>query len=137
MSLRGCADYTDETLMLSGPCSGPNRETEGSHDEISKAPPGGFISRVFFNGFRDFYLMGQTWYEIVSLTTIRYRSPRTQSQLCSIGIVSVCASQVFSGIFSALGDRDWLAQADFLFCVDAGIKDCSKFKQLGHDLFEK
>eukprot|EP00747_Dinoflagellata_sp_TGD_P165537 gnl/TRDRNA2_/TRDRNA2_186925_c0_seq1.p1 gnl/TRDRNA2_/TRDRNA2_186925_c0~~gnl/TRDRNA2_/TRDRNA2_186925_c0_seq1.p1 ORF type:complete len:345 (+),score=78.98 gnl/TRDRNA2_/TRDRNA2_186925_c0_seq1:33-1037(+) len=30
---------------------------------------------------------------------------------------------VFSSIFSALGDREWLHQVDFLLVVDAGVKD--------------
>jgi len=38
-------------------------------------------------------------------------------------LINEYADTVFSSIFSGLGDRDWLAQADFLLCVDAGIKD--------------
>lgn len=33
------------------------------------------------------------------------------------------ADIVFSAIFSGLGEKEWLAEADFLLCLDAGIKD--------------
>eukprot|EP00418_Pyrodinium_bahamense_P088888 CAMPEP_0179036132 /NCGR_PEP_ID=MMETSP0796-20121207/13460_1 /TAXON_ID=73915 /ORGANISM="Pyrodinium bahamense, Strain pbaha01" /LENGTH=312 /DNA_ID=CAMNT_0020732409 /DNA_START=41 /DNA_END=976 /DNA_ORIENTATION=+ len=38
-------------------------------------------------------------------------------------LVNEYADSVFSSIFSGLGDREWLSQADFVLCVDAGIKD--------------
>jgi len=36
----------------------------------------------------------------------------------------------FSSIFCSLGDREWLAQADFLLAVDAGIKEAIPKKKL-------
>jgi len=33
------------------------------------------------------------------------------------------ADNVYSSLFCGLGDRNWLSQADFLLCVDAGVKD--------------
>lgn len=38
-------------------------------------------------------------------------------------LINEYADAVFSSIFCGLGDRGWLPQADFLLCVDAGIKD--------------
>lgn len=38
-------------------------------------------------------------------------------------LINDYTDSVFDSIFMALGDRSWLPQADFLFCVDAGIKD--------------
>mmetsp|Transcript_143662 Transcript_143662/g.374181 ORF Transcript_143662/g.374181 Transcript_143662/m.374181 type:complete len:305 (+) Transcript_143662:56-970(+) len=38
-------------------------------------------------------------------------------------LINDYADAVFSSIFAGLGDREWLPQADFLFCVDAGVKE--------------
>lgn len=38
-------------------------------------------------------------------------------------LVNEYADKVFGSLFQALGDRPWLAQTDFLLCLDAGVKD--------------
>mmetsp|Transcript_46506 Transcript_46506/g.104546 ORF Transcript_46506/g.104546 Transcript_46506/m.104546 type:complete len:307 (-) Transcript_46506:149-1069(-) len=38
-------------------------------------------------------------------------------------LINEYTDSVFSSLFCGLGDRDWLPQADFLLCVDAGVKD--------------
>jgi hypothetical protein len=38
-------------------------------------------------------------------------------------LVNEYADNVYSSLFAGLGDRNWLDQADFLLCVDAGVKD--------------
>lgn len=38
-------------------------------------------------------------------------------------LVNDYADAAFSSLFSSLGDRDWLPQADFLLVIDAGVKD--------------
>jgi len=38
-------------------------------------------------------------------------------------LINDYADKVYSSLFWGLGDREWLHQADFLMCVDAGVKD--------------
>jgi len=38
-------------------------------------------------------------------------------------LINEYADIAFSGIFSSLGEKEWLAQCDFLLCLDAGVKD--------------
>lgn len=38
-------------------------------------------------------------------------------------LINDYADKVFSSLFCGLGDREWLNQADFLMCVDAGVKE--------------
>lgn len=45
-------------------------------------------------------------------------------------LVSDYCDTAFSSIFCSLGDREWLAQADFLLAVDAGIKEALPKKKL-------
>mmetsp|Transcript_23738 Transcript_23738/g.44852 ORF Transcript_23738/g.44852 Transcript_23738/m.44852 type:complete len:327 (+) Transcript_23738:13-993(+) len=40
-----------------------------------------------------------------------------------LGLVNDYADSVFSSIFQAIGDRPWLDQVDFIFVLDAGIKE--------------
>merc|ERR1712008_482293 len=49
------------------------------------------------------------------------------------------ADAVYSSLFCGLGDRSWLNQADFLLCVDAGVKDffpTHLFQNVPQQLFE-
>ncbi|CAE7550446.1 SLC12A7, partial [Symbiodinium pilosum] len=39
------------------------------------------------------------------------------------GLVNDYADSAFSSIFQAIGDRQWLDQVDFIFILDAGIKE--------------
>ncbi|CAE7477328.1 SLC12A7 [Symbiodinium natans] len=39
------------------------------------------------------------------------------------GLVNDFADSAFSSIFQAIGDRQWLDQVDFIFVLDAGIKE--------------
>jgi len=38
-------------------------------------------------------------------------------------LINEYADTVFSGVFSSLGEKEWLPRCDFLLCLDAGIKD--------------
>lgn len=41
-----------------------------------------------------------------------------------LAVVNDYADSAFGSIFQAIGDRHWLGEVDFLFVVDAGIKEC-------------
>jgi len=54
-------------------------------------------------------------------------------------LVNDYADSVFSMLFTSLGDRDWLLEADFLLVLDAGIKETFPSKiiaQVPQQLFE-
>lgn len=55
-------------------------------------------------------------------------------------LVEEYADKVFASIFQALSDRHWLSQADFLFVLDAGVKETFPPEVLGgvpQNLFER
>jgi len=57
-------------------------------------------------------------------------------------LVGDYAENVFSALFNAMSDREWLCQgqADFLLCVDAGIKDYFPLHLIQHipqEVFER
>ena len=39
-------------------------------------------------------------------------------------VVNNYVDSAFGSIFQALGDRHWLGEVDFVFVVDAGIREC-------------
>ena len=41
-----------------------------------------------------------------------------------LDVVNNYVDSAFGSIFQALGDRHWLGEVDFVFVVDAGIREC-------------
>lgn len=59
------------------------------------------IRDCFRKGAKGMSYHGKPWYDLIN----------EYADIC------------FSGIFSSLGEKEWLAQCDFLLCLDAGVKD--------------